>query len=1772
MKHAMHNRILSLLLALMLLVGIIPVSVLTVDSTDGSDLTDGEYDASRPELIYDYESMYIARDGECVDQLDLVSYGKIELSAQGVDNASEYQWQVEHPEKDGVWINVYDGTVQTISVTLALVESVLRADGTARIRCRAYSDTYAYLTAPVTVCLVDEVSAPAHYAPVRNGSSGGSESSGEFVTVEIHYIKYEYVADENGNLSSNPQQTGEAYGAYVATLRSGSNLNITVPNPVLAGFSSTLVAQAGATETADDEIVISLSNVTQDVVYTVEFKPTQVPYTVHYYFQNIYDDQYVEDSSEFVSANGFTGTHPDIALTQKEFSGFTSLFYEPDIIAADGSTVFNVYYERNYYLMEFDCNNGYGTDTLYVRYGTHIAVADPVRSGWKFSGWDLISSDNPDAPVTSGDNTADVLEAAMPAYNSCYRAIWLSVRTTYKVAYWIMDDDGTRTYLGSRTEAANSGDQVHGEDDLRSQDEGGKTMCGYDEHTHSDDCYICGKSEHSHKLSCFSDDWTPNAPGSNGISAINDYENGNGPESGYIYVILNTASGQYWPTLYLEDSAGNGSYYAVNGYSGGTDESSFSAIVEGDTMGSNTGIYGTETLTVTKYKPVVTCGYEQHTHSGSCRICEEHAHADSCYQDTRNMEFLCADGVYDDSEYNIDDAVIVEGDGSTVVNVYYQYKEYTLKFYYAATTGGTADDNDSDASTYDSIKIVGGTTYYFGRSSVDTSDDETLLEYEYWNYSGQWGSVDELPTLNSVGESRNYTKGSVTYTYNSTDVTYHYISFKARYNDDISELWPCAVFNSVTRTDKDNTNGWSGTEAFVSAWNGEHHVMYSGNSNQTIKGIYERLDDNLLFDEKYTDETEVSYLCFWENGANIGWSVPELYRYNIWLEGKAPDSSIPTITRTDPSTGSSITYYLSNSYDTCDNSTVNEQTQVSLNGYEQICYSEDVDDYDDNNGLLYALISGSATKCFEYKELTGTDDSTLISSDSYFDKTLYKEGYQVNFYYKANRHSLRFFNHNRWLSEGQGAGNNQEGEGVRYGTALSVFGNYVNAEGFMDAHYPDGIEPGAYEFLGWYTTALCLPGTEVDWENGSMPDADLTLYAKWEPVIREVYFYATYDDMLDEELWLPYDQDGLAVPTSYPILVEHGQALGTAYNFIPVHPSDFVSPGIPKDAAVRDYYFVGWFYMDEENKKRFAPDTMEVKRDLHLFAEWRSTIDTQYTVEYKLLNEDSSVGEAGTVLADATVGHSTAGRTKTFTAKAGEQLYTQYQEAALFPDTNTHSILMNEDYTQNTYTFYYVVDEEVFYKVRYVDKSTGTEIAPVKDKDQNGNPLITTKAIVTEKFIYIDGYVPELFYITKVMASDGNSTEAIAENIITFYYLPNDTDTPEALYNVEYFKWNSALDKYESVQAEPNSGIVGDTITVDVPSDKFPGYSFAKGEVISHIADSESITEYPPNTSGMSAELTNYGLEFKLYYNPNSYPYLIRFVEFGDADNVLGYGMLGYNGQIYAASAVKNLTEVFGTETDYTAPSAIEIGNQHYNFLSQQSAQTQTLEIRVEDGITDSTNCTINVLTFYYEKKVIPIEYHAVCSLSTHEGGKVTQNQEPSPQQPIGCDALALPGYYFDGWYLDAECTKPVDSSWISNGTYITPADPAEGADGTAHYYALFKPIVLTISKMVDSVSTFAESFLFQIHGTGVDLIISLKDGESYKLILPSGDYTITELTDWSWKYSGTPTWNYGSQTGSGAAASITLSEYGGTVTFTNTYADPDWLGGEVNADNKFSN
>lgn len=206
----------------------------------------------------------------------------------------------------------------------------------------------------------------------------------------------------------------QAAPSWTATLAEGSSLEQTVTSPTVVGY-----------EPVQATVDVTVNNITENVTYTVTYYPANVGFTVNHYLQNVADNNYTLNVSEDV--DGYTESEVGDGLAET-YPGFAALLYNTKAkVAADGSTVVEIYYDRNYYMMSFNLDGGYGVEPIYARYGTSVKVENPTKPGYTFNGWE------PTVPTT------------VPAENTTYKAKWkVDDSVNYRVQYWQenANDDG----------------------------------------------------------------------------------------------------------------------------------------------------------------------------------------------------------------------------------------------------------------------------------------------------------------------------------------------------------------------------------------------------------------------------------------------------------------------------------------------------------------------------------------------------------------------------------------------------------------------------------------------------------------------------------------------------------------------------------------------------------------------------------------------------------------------------------------------------------------------------------------------------------------------------------------------------------------------------------------------------------------------------------------------------------------------------------------------------------------------------------------------------------------------------------------------------------------------------------------------------------------------------------------------------------------------------------------------------------------------------------
>ena len=1575
------RRLLALLLGLVLFMELLPGGLTVVG--DASD------------------AVTVTVDGAKTAQVTLPQSGRVTMEAASETGDTDYQWQIQ---LDGDWVNIYDATAASLTLTYAMVSPALEK-GSAMVRCAVGGES-ASDPVKVTVSydveadaaalnrqrdeLTQETSAAA--APRRTPRRVSRSSAPEYINVTVNYLDA---------VTGLPIYTG-----FSATIKSGKPYSQKVLSPTYLGYApywdpdDPATTDPGAATESAQSLVLSVGADYTEETYTVNvyYKAIAVPYAVRYYFQNINDDMYTENVDYYRRDSALTGTiiaNEALGLGEEQTRGFTKLYHYPEAVAADGSTVFECYYDRNYYQVKLDANGGYGSEHVYARYGTPFVATTPTRHGYRFAGWDKLNEKG------EGDGKADTPPTTVPAENASYVALWESADTTYTVVYWLKKPESNRkptedctaedmTYITNVTVDAKAGDIVNPRSD---PDQTGNYSPKLEEST-----YICDNRDH---------------------------------------------------------------------------------------------------------------------------MADPSQHTDACKLGSTLRHY-----VYESTQMQVE----VQGDGSTVINTVYSRRAYTLRFYYGHAW------NDNGTPHY---YVVGGSTYNFGNIAHQCPDvrdynDMTLLE----RVKGVWGEVqvldgEDMSSLISEEHKAAYTLGTLPEdgSYNSNQHKYYYLEFTAPYGADISNLWPSEVFNKVPLTDAEkathtsnggsdhlDNDGW-GNYAYFAGWNGEFNIKYTqDHSNSTIKCYYPLLDDTLLYDESristYGDPNRVSFLAFFDNGANVKWSIPIAWHYELYLptlDNKETEGSVLK---------NGVYYTLYKTVEANDNNEdIGQQTCPPLPGF-----------------------TAPASK----------DGTKIVHEEGMSDG---RPSITAQYYYTRNEYKLTLQNHNQI-----------ETETVPYGDDL---------DGRVDStrvQYPDTLERDAYTFSGWYTSSGHYEGSEYI-PGSTMPAHNVALYAGWKPVQRTVKMFRSLADMReyqsngDEALVYHtqvVDHGSTLGEIADPIdPSEHGYTFGGWF----YEKSGKKVALTPTDTAVKEdlLVYAEWSHLTAQ------PYLIHYVLKETADAEWRALLDdaSLFSPEdgkaYTVTNGSGEsrtyiyyAGEGGgyhrQIAADSR-GYANQGSTRTFYPKAGDpynQMYSGFN-SGYYPTLASHSITMGEEPnvaapTVNVFTFYYVHAATVSYKVEYRYHDTG-ELIESESTGTGSVAKSTSKAVVTERFAVVKDCVPDAFYKRLVLAvvEDGSGGYVGSpDNVVTFYYTKN---TENAYYAIHYMLQNvdAATDEPQRVgpgiysnYTESNvytEGISAINAYINVTPQKFSGFTMRDTAVVCWGTDDANRREDTLENGTFSFKVRDEGTELYVFYTRNTQSYVVRYLRYGsDPHNPQPGDVL---------HAPVNGTGKYGAVVTAAAESI--------NGYHCVSTVSQSIVLRPDNSQ--------NEIIFYYE----PLQYTVEYRVWAYNGGTLDNTLEVVEGNNAfrGSVPTAKSGYTFVGWYQDAECTIPVGEKGTVDATgQLTPKhSELLPAPQTNVFYARFKAVYGNVTierKATEDESNGDGTYVYRLTSQADPTYIvevTVPAGRSTTVYdLPCGDYTVEQVNSWSWRYA------------DGAQTVTVEDSQTKTVTFDRAAVKEKWLTGSSDA------
>ncbi len=585
-------------------------------------------------------------------------------------------------------------------------------------------------------------------------------AEGDTVTVTVNYVY-----KSNSAMVAQPYRAQIAKGAaFHKTIEVPYLFNYSIPYNQAVGLGDGIALNKDSVSNKYS-MNFNLPAVNEDITVTLYYVAGTAKYTVKHYYQNLEDGSLYTMDTKIVELTGDIDAYTKAVANNKP--GFRCKGIPQTTIAADGTTVVDIYYDREYYTVVFDVNGGInGPEPIYAKYGTTFNVSDirqPERKGYVFEGW-------------LGPDGNSIAEDVAIEGNVTYTAQWRpeKAQADYTIVLWGQNaNDNEYSYLSSHEAWGNVGNEVTWNEDtlishVHTDDCWNLTSCGKTAHTHTADCLTCG---HTHDLTCYG--LRANAGQVTPSEEAVKYFTKLGLEEGKIYFFddngYNSKGDKYY--LYL-----NGGYYE---YSAKPTVNMGSQI--GSRVGCDEGL-GHKTDYFYKYESKMSCGH----HTDACYGCgkTEHTHGPGC------GTLICGESetpkrymrdIQPDSKlwkFKTSETVTVDANGSTVLNVYFDRTEFTLEF-------RKAYSNNNDFGT---IKARWG-------RNIDTEYKEIVAKAgsSFWstsrNADGPWTNYIGVMPKQSITYYRYVPDGysNSTMTYYGEDLNGQYkeifkISFKGSYN------------------------------------------------------------------------------------------------------------------------------------------------------------------------------------------------------------------------------------------------------------------------------------------------------------------------------------------------------------------------------------------------------------------------------------------------------------------------------------------------------------------------------------------------------------------------------------------------------------------------------------------------------------------------------------------------------------------------------------------------------------------------------------------------------------------------------------------------------------------------------------------------------------------------------------------------------------------------------------------------------------------------------
>ena len=1753
----MKKRILSLLLALLTLLGAFPLTPFSAVAEEeiAQEVTAPEEPIGETE---GYIEGMVSLTCEGSDTVTLKKGDKIyaftELSPE-LGEGGNYCWQMI--TEGGIWANISGYVFPYAVITESLLVNAARADGSARMRCIVSANGEKHISNELVILFPTgqtetqdtseeaEVSIEAEQAEVAQPLSlraawtvSDAVTSPLLLAETVAETEVETVAETEAEIEEEIPQpfssTADAFhivitytyrhatqapglnmdgqpgaNTFTVTLPKGGYYTGTIATPPEIGYLPYVKVEQEAFVTGYRELTaeqiesgekafpdsyyvtydgeqyvlansVEFKNQISNVEVHVYFIPQEVTFRVKIYEQNLYDDEYslAETITYTGTANAAVGEGHDTLRV-----GFTALYYDPKLpISEDGSFAVDIYYDRNYYLIQFDLNDGgeaFGAPNHYVRYNTPVLLAAPTRPGYSFVNWTLTAvTDDDKQPVASHFYTQTATGGQMISsteHNLNYSANWKTETTSYTVIYWLenTEDDGFTLECFRTVENVTPSATVNATDDL----EDFAKELGLSDATHFTFSEVL--SDKNVKVQA------------DGTTAVNAY--------------------------YLRN------YYTLT-FNGGA-----RCIIPEHTHDASC--------------PTGTCTLQTHIHSKDCGLSElvcdkeEHTHVDACCS-IRNPEGQ-ENHVHSDAcctvPYHVHDVV----NFSDCIKAEHPIHHASC---YSLNNIPTSDSLSGDPKTaYNRLvsritSPLDGYVYRI-RTSLFGTIYNFLYVHEQWFYLGTGNTYNGVTAsgIKDPSYSSNSTSSEQASTICGLEVHTHgdgnCICSQEEHDHTTGCNCPLHVHGvgecEYNACGKEQHRHTIACYEFKCGLEAHTHGGDCVRKCQEIEHTHGTCDDNTstktFYQVRRKYDSDISDV--W---ATIDSVFTDGQRWKANTYFKEVLVYLPFMPPTD------ITFSVNEgSVDKI----YNIHYYLEALGETEIPYKK-AGEAENRYFDLYHSVYANYNYLTEEEDFFNIRGFTQYASNPAFSggQIETNSGGDVKLYYSRNEYSLEFNS---------------------LGTHLSPFDKTLKYAQPIDASfellakdipYPSNEEPGAIQFVGWYTTPNCADGTEFTFDGGTaMPLGGLVLYAKWETCSYTVNIYSDvqktelvtepqtvlFGTLLDEPSYgdhqNPDNSDGETAPETTE----------------PSETTEVITPELPLPPSYdeeKKLIFAGWYYIDGTTEKRFDFNTMPIKSDMEIYAKWTSRIPVNYEIRYVFHNGTDYVD-----IAEATTGASLAGVTKTFLAKVGADLSDNYQ-VGYFPEVRAHSMTMSTEAAENVYRFVYSIPQSITYKVTHVFTDNGEEkvfesifgtgnnaLTEVFTHTIEGEMLKTSAASVVVSFregITKDAIARAAEKQYKITLTENQKTQLW--NVITSlspdYYLQDlvlstkndennavfkwEKNSSGALYQVIYYIESIDGMEYTVESTHTHVAEVGTKVTAEVRDipyfelyEEHPD-SIPSGTVVAMSTD--------PTTGGL-----NKGLVMRLYYKRQLYNYTVYHYKEGTQTSL----------------ADKVVKQARYEETITVADEAVQIDG--YTLVNGSAT------VKISATNDQTVECFYQGLEVYYQYQVLGV------------GGTIGN---PTDTVAIGGDppegkTLTLWGdrYFLHAWYYSVGDGEriPLEEEWLSEDkmTVTLPAPDVSMAGQTVYVFAeVFSNTRRFKVEGFTSPENDPQAFIFHLKGKKgtvtekVDVTFIIFDnGHTDITLLPYGEYTLTTL-HWAWRYGHPDTVTFDDEVLDATSGTVSLS------------------------------